>query len=320
MASFTPEEFERAGPGTFKHPGATLEHIITDYGTNTVLQAAILQPAPPDPDVILRPSHITFQDMDWSVVTAVRGPGRSEGVVSTPTKNIPEPTALALAKSVRADRDTWSQVPSLNEGIEDPKAFYVHSSSPIADARDVWHVGPNYQDLLANEVSHLLSIKFPDLAPQIHRNHLAGVPSFMCRQVRWIGGFSADLQQHEEDETVEVLNLEPNVMIGVLVIANSNLSFDWVNTGNSHEHAYTATGTTPLSDFVKGMGTMGVEGAQLLAPYAMQDAPARSLMSMCTEVTNSVIDQIGFRRELKNEIPRTYYDRMPPPEVPYDSM
>jgi len=325
MASFTPEEFYDFGPESFKQAGATLEQTLSEAGCNVVLQAAILQPQNPDPEataysrlpglLLNDPYHPddAFTDMDWSVITALRGPGRSQGVVSTPTKNIPTETGLALAAQTGVLDATW-EPRDLRAGLEEEiEAFYINTSETIArEVGDEWHTGTNYRDLLANEVGALLVGKFGQaIKPQMNRNRLAGIPSFMCRQLTWVGGFSADIMTEENDEeSAEILSIEPNVMIGVLVVANSNLPLEWVNTDNLDDYEYAAFGRTPIKNFLAGMELMDTSGAKLLAPYALQHIPKRSFTSMCTEVTLEIVDIISNRKALRGAIAAHYYPHM----------
>lgn len=295
MRSYTPAEFYETSPVGFTGDSSSLEQTLQDPKSNAVIQAAILQPTS---DGVIADQ---FEPSVWGTVTAVRGAGRQQGFVSTPTKGIPNPLARALAQEVEVSDTQWTGK-DLNAALEGPReAFYGASAIDIAqNVRDDWHAGPDNSDLLANEVTHLLLAKFgQEVGDQMTQNLRQGRRSFICRQLNWIGGYSVDWRGGSDIATASV---EPNVMIGVLVLVLSNVRL----AGNTK--IYSAFGLTSLPDFRAGMAAPAEKGAQLLAPYAASDDLKRSYTSMCTEVTLKTLDTIQGDNDLQASIGAGYRD------------
>ena len=275
MRSYTPALFYKAQSIGFTGGQALLENTLLDPKSNVVIQTAIVQRAAHD--VSDGGSLLS----DWNVVTAVRGKGRAQGYISTPTKGVPNATGWALAKESGILEVQWTGK-DLDTSLRDRREDFYNSSTVdiVSDAykKDGWHFGPDNSDLLANEVTHLLLAKFGQkLGDQMTQNLGNGRRSFICKQVNWVGGYSVVWPGSNDAADASI---EPNIMIGVIVIVDETLDL----TGKTL--IYSSFGVTPLNRYVEAMLMPVGESGKILAPYSNEVMTHRSYTSMCMEVTN----------------------------------
>jgi len=297
MRSYTPDLFYKAQPVGFTGGTVTLENTLLDPKSNVVIQTAILQRAPHDVSDERLPLSA------WEVVTAVRGNGRAQGYISTPTKGVPNVTGWGLAKEAGLLDVRWAGNDldmSLQGTRED---FYASSAVDIvSDAyeKDGWHFGPDNSDLLTNEVTHLLLAKFGQkLGDQMTQNLGKGKRSFICKQVNWVGGYSVDWV---DADNVANASVEPNIMIGVIVIVDQTLDL----SGNTL--IYSSFGLTPLDKYREAMSMPAEESGKILAPYSNEAILHRSYTSMCMEVTNKTAQTIETDTNFQKMIEDGYKD------------
>ena len=286
MRSYTPKELETARLVGFTKR-AKLRDTLLDPKSNVVIQTTLVQP--------MSDQEKDLDQTRWRTVTAVRGAGRLSGNISTPTKGIPNEIGYSLARSTNLLEKEWKGK-AISKALQGPpEDFYSATSVAIADdvsALDIWHYGPDNSDLLANEVTHLIAVKFGDqVSGQMTRNLASGKHSFRCKQITWVGGYSVDTKGGDMDAT----SVEPIIMIGVIVIMGSELNL------SGSTATYSAFGTTTLFDYKRGMLMPPSASGKLLAPYFLQSPTQRGYLSMCTEVTLAVLNDIERYHQVLEE-------------------
>ncbi len=294
MRSYVLDDLKKAAPIGFFGAQTDIKNTVLDPKSNVVIQAAIMQKT--------SISNTDTLGIDqWSTVTAVRGSGRGQGLVSTPTKGIPNALGYELAQQVGALESQW-QGKDLEAAISGPREQFFDASSVVitdnAYLEDIWHTGPDNSDLLANEITHLLIAKFGQKLSEQMTNHLLrGERSFVCRQVSWVAGYSIDWV---DGDNVSGASIEPNIMVGAIVLMRNDLDL----TGNTL--TYSSFGLTTVPDFNDAMALTGDNRVKALAPYSHEQQLHRSYTSMCTEVTLNTINTVKEDPKFQNIVTDGY--------------